>query len=231
MAAILGLYEDVEEYENFRSELIGIINANLWSEKNGFYYDVNFGRDSGFIKVASIASILPLVAGIPTPEMASKIISKIIDPRVFGTAIPFPSVARNDPSFEKDCWRGPVWMNMAYLILWGLKRYGYHSVATELALRLVHGIFGTWNDTGKFFEFYDPDSLGISELTRKKGSLWKLLTLGNRPVADFIGWTGLVNNVIVEVILGIGGKDTVFNTDQGLIGGVGSVIYIPSKTV
>jgi len=40
-------------------------------------------------------------------------------------------------------------------------------------------------------------------LHRKRGNLWKRLTLGAKPVADFVGWSGLVNTLLIENMLGL----------------------------
>jgi hypothetical protein len=36
------------------------------------------------------------------------------------------------------------------------------------------------------------------ELRRKKGNLWKRLTLGSKPVKNFVGWSGLANTLVME---------------------------------
>jgi putative isomerase len=204
MAEALGKGEDAAAFRDDGARLKDLINARLWDEESKSYFDRR--EDTGeFVRVLSIASLTPLVAGVPPPERAKALVAEILDPRAFNTKIPFPSVARDDPSFQKDCWRfqkdcwrGPVWVNMAYLTILGMELYGYGDEARELTRRLVDGVYKTRQNTGQFVEFYDPDRDDFKELTRKKGNLYKRLTLGNKPVGGFVGWTGLVNNLAVE---------------------------------
>lgn len=196
MALALGKAEDAEAFQKDGRELKDAINARLWDEASKMYFD---RRDNGdFVRVLSIAALTPLVAGVPTPERAAAVVARIEDPAEFNTPTPFPSVARSDPQFQKDCWRGPVWVNMAYLAILGMERYGYGAQAKEMARRLVDGVYKTKENTGKFVEYYDPERNDFQELTRKKGNLYKRLTLGSKPVAGFVGWTGLVNNLAIE---------------------------------
>jgi hypothetical protein len=39
-------------------------------------------------------------------------------------------------------------------------------------------------------------------LHRKKGNRWKAFTLGVKPQAHFVGWTGLVNTLVIEQFAG-----------------------------
>ncbi len=125
-------------------------------------------------------------------------IDSLTDPNQYNTKIPFPSVARNETIFVKDMWRGPIWINMAYLTIHGMNRYARGDASAMMAKKLVDGVYATWKNEGHFFEFYDPDRTDIKELHRKKGNLWKKLTLGSKPVKDFVGWTGLVNTLVIE---------------------------------
>jgi glycogen debranching enzyme len=48
-------------------------------------------------------------------------------------------------------WRGPVWINMNWLLLRGFQRYGFD----EQAKRLHDTIVGLCQDEG-FYEYFDP---------------------------------------------------------------------------
>jgi hypothetical protein len=71
-----------------------------------------------------------------------------------------------------------------------------------MAYRLVKGVYETYRNEGSFYEFYDPDSPSLRSLDRKKGNFMKLITLGNKPIHHFCGWTALVNTILIENILG-----------------------------
>lgn len=206
MAVAMGAKNDAAalraEAETLRDE----VNATLWDDEEGLYFDRCEGR---FIRTQTIASLMPLWAGIPDKKRASRMIERVLDPGGFNTLIPLPSVAIDDPAFERDMWRGPVWINTAYAVIEGVKRYGHHAVAADLAYRLCDGVYRTYDQTGRFYEFYDPTAYGVKDLNRKRGNRWKAMTLGKKPVIDFVGWTGLVNTIVLETLFGLR------NTERG----------------
>ncbi len=202
LAEKLGFTEDQKHFIKRREELKHLINKYMWDEKTGMYYDYDYQKKE-LNKIPSIASIFPLFAQIPDEDQAAKLIGHIKDEFTFNTLIPFPTIARNYPDFMKDMWRGAVWINTAYVGIKGLQKYGENELAGELAFKLVNGIAQTYKNEGSIYEFYDPDGYTLEELTRKKGNLYKQLTLGGKPVKNFVGWTGLSNTMLIEDVLGI----------------------------
>jgi hypothetical protein len=70
----------------------------------------------------------------------------LLDPERFWLPVPPPSVAAGEPTFAPEdarvpamrrTWRGPTWINAAWLVWLGLVRLGYHNPARELARRLA----------------------------------------------------------------------------------------------
>jgi neutral trehalase len=212
----LHLAEEISSLRESRDELAKLIRENLWDENTGYFYDRDLKRNQ-FLKFATISSFLPLTAGVADQAQAEKLLAHLENPREFNTPIPFPSVSLSDPTYERDMWRGPVWVNTAYLTLQGMNRYGAHEKAHEMASRLVDGVYRTWENTGKFVEFYDPERFDFSRLSRKRGTgLFKFFSgshkvgpllehlfikqifLGPKPVSHFVGWTGLINTIVIE---------------------------------
>lgn len=201
IAELLGR-DGSQRFRREADELRDAINSRLWCAESGLYYDRH--EETGeFVRCRTIASLLPLWAGVPDAARAARLREHAIDPMSFGTPIPLPSVARDDGAFVKDMWCGPVWLNTAYAVVEGLARYGFYEEAGEAARRLCDGVFHTFEDERRFYEFYDPDGRGIGDLDRKRGNRWKHLTLGSKPVGEFIGWTGLVNTLVVNVLVGL----------------------------
>jgi len=201
MARVLGRPERERVFKKQADELRDLVNEKMWDEDTGYYYDLD-AKSGGLVKVRTIASLFPLWAGIPDQGRAGRLRDHVMDPQEFNTEIPLPSVARNEACFEKDMWRGPVWVNTAYLVILGMERYGFSEEAAGLWWKLCKGVYKTHRNTGKVVEFYDPDRPDLRELHRKKGNLYKQLTLGGKPRPNFCGWTGLVNTVLVERVAG-----------------------------
>jgi hypothetical protein len=69
----------------------------------------------------------------------------LLDERRFWLPLPPPSVAADEPTFScrdhylglRRYWRGPTWINAAWMLSLGLRRLRYDSDAAELARRLV----------------------------------------------------------------------------------------------
>jgi neutral trehalase len=201
MALRLDRPDEARVFAESASELRERMNRLLWSERDGLYYDLDGAGVP--VPVRTIAALLPLWAGVPTQPQARRMLGLIRDPTHFGTLIPLPSVDRSERAFEKDMWRGPVWVNTAYGVLQGLLRYGFQREAADLAFRLCRGVYEVFAREHQVFEFYDPDAWHTRDLRRKRGNWWKALTLGRGPQRDFVGWTGLVNTLVLEVLLGL----------------------------
>jgi hypothetical protein len=73
----------------------------------------------------------------------------LLDEKRFWLPVPPPSVAADDPAFSLDdatlpglrrYWRGPTWINAAWLVWLGLTRLGYDEQAHELARRVAGAV-------------------------------------------------------------------------------------------
>jgi len=201
MADALGHDMEARSYRDQAHRLRELTNRLLWCEADGLYYDRNIDTEE-FIRSKTIAALLPLWAGIPNESHAARLRDHIVDPASFNSPIPLPSVALDDADFAKDMWRGPVWINVAYAVILGLQRYGFQHEAAELTFRLADGVYRTFAETRRLHEFYDPQRYDIEELHRKKGNRWKHFTLGSKPCSEFVGWTGLVNTLVIEQLIG-----------------------------
>jgi hypothetical protein len=202
MARRLGRQSEAAAHDSEAAALRAVVNHHLWDDAEGLYFDRDL-RNGAFVRSRTIASLLPLWAGIPDRQRAQRLRQHILEPMAFNTLIPLPSVALSDEAFERDMWRGPVWLNTAFAVIAGLRRYDFHDTAADLAFRLCDGVYRTFENTGRLHEFYDPERHDIEQLHRKRGNRWKRMTLGPRPVSDFVGWSGLVNTLVIDVLFGL----------------------------
>ncbi len=154
-ARTLGLDDDAKSWDALHSKLNALMNKRLWSEKDGFYMD--FDNETGSqSEILSFAGFLPLLCGAASQEQAAKIAAHLSNPETFGTELPVASIAKcSHAQYSKDMWRGPVWMNINWLVIRGLRRYGHEAEAKSLSGKSVAVMEEMRSKYGCFFEFYD----------------------------------------------------------------------------
>lgn len=142
------------------------INQLLWCKEDGIYYDREVNGD--LLKVASSASFLPLFAGVADKEKADLLVKTLLDKNRFWTSLPVPSTSIDYKDHSTDMWRGSVWLNYNYLIIKGLRRYGYNDIADTIKNKTINSALKWYKQTGCIYEFYDcNDTLTPTSLMRK----------------------------------------------------------------
>jgi len=109
----------------------------------------------------TIAALAPLALPDLPEEIGRRLVQEhLLDARRFWSPVPPPSVAMDDPSFsvtdrgllgQRRYWRGPTWLNTAWLCWMGLVRLGYDEAAAQLAQRLAGAVAAAG-----LREYYDP---------------------------------------------------------------------------
>jgi hypothetical protein len=133
--------------------------ARLWDEDRGLFVDEAL---PGTIRPKAVtwASLAPLAL----PDLPEAIGRRLIEEHLlseseFLTAVAPPSVAASEPSYEPDgghglirrYWRGPTWINSAWMVWLGIRRLGYEREAQ----RLADGVIAAVAREG-LREYYDP---------------------------------------------------------------------------
>jgi glycogen debranching enzyme len=164
----LGLSADAALWKERHEKLNQLINEKLWNDKEKFYFDYDINQNK-MSEVMASSGFLPLICGAPSQGQAAKIAAHLNNSQTFKTAFPIPSVAVCcEEYYSKDMWRGPVWININWLIVYGLRRYGFNSEADILAKRTMTELENMYLKYGVFFEFYDDRSeVEPPELLRK----------------------------------------------------------------
>lgn len=112
----------------------------LWDESASQYFSRSFVSHK-LIEEPTISTLLPLYAGSISKDRAKHLVELLKRQRMFSTSWPVPSVPLNSSSFDPyKYWQGPTWINTNWLIIDGLKRYGYTEEAKVLqgqTLKLV----------------------------------------------------------------------------------------------
>ena len=175
MAKIASELEDPEGsvwFAEWYKQIKADINRKLWCEKDRFYYDYDL-QNNRLHKVSSVASFLPLFAGICTPEQAKYLAQHLQDPETFGTPYPIPSISKKDPTYGSDMWRGPVWINYNYMLLAGLREYGYCSLADDIQNKTLQMLHQWYLNEGTVFEFYDSENQKAPNKLNRKGPVFE----------------------------------------------------------
>ncbi len=105
----------------------------LWDAYSAQYYPRNFITHKP-LKESSIETFLPLYAGSVTKERAEQLVGLLRDADTFSTPFPVSSAPLTSTFFKAHgYWQGPTWLNTNWLIIDGLKRYGYDKEADDIA--------------------------------------------------------------------------------------------------
>ena len=107
---------------------------------------------------------MPLYSGVIDRERASHLVKTMEDHNKFSTPFPIPTVPVNSDWFNPDSyWQGPTWINMNWMIIEGLKNYGFKEHADVLTKKTIELV-----EHGGFSEYFNPitgDPLGIHDFS------------------------------------------------------------------
>jgi hypothetical protein len=133
----------------------------LWDEQAGFFVDQVQPRSSRPL-VNTWAGLAPLALPDLPEEIGRRMVEEhLLNPDRYWLPVPPPSVAVTEPSFvpgrghgpKRRYWRGPTWINAAWLLWLGLVRLGYDASAKEMADRLAAVV-----SRQRLREYYHPFS-------------------------------------------------------------------------
>jgi hypothetical protein len=137
----------------------------LWDERSGLFLD-EVQPGGARPQVLTWAALAPLALPDLPEAIGRRLVEEhLLNRREFLTPVAPPSVAACEPSYEPEggrgpirrYWRGPTWINSAWLVWLGLRRLGYEQEAEELAA----GVIGAAAREG-LREYYDPrDGSGL----------------------------------------------------------------------
>ncbi len=125
----------------------------LWDPYSGQYYSRDFITHR-LLKIPTVATLLPLYAGSVTQERANELVKLLEQEKGFGPAYPVPSVPLDSSWFHnKLYWQGPTWVNTNWLIIDGLKRYGFNDHAAALRESTLEMV-----TNAGCHEYFDPET-------------------------------------------------------------------------
>lgn len=149
------LKRDTGQLREWHAQTNRALNDKLWDEKRGIYvsYDVVHRMH---VPILTAGGMMPLLCSAPSEKQAARLVNLMQSPSFAGTpenpAYLCPSTALDEPGFDPHrYWRGPVWININWLLYRALHRYGY----PDLAERLKSDSFELVRKYG-FWEYFNP---------------------------------------------------------------------------
>ncbi len=153
IATILG--KDGRPFQDRSRATADAVNQKLWDAEHGLYIDFDLVRNQTLEKHTA-AGFTPMFAGIPSKERADQMLeylnSKAFCP-IHGTCYAVPTYDKKSSGFSsRQYWRGPIWLNINWILYHGLRRYGFHDYAQWVRQAIID-----LPKTYGFYEYYDPD--------------------------------------------------------------------------
>ena len=184
----LFLPERREYWQAQYDRLCRLMRERLWSDSCSMFVDYDVVSNKRTDIMAN-SGFLPLYCGAATTEQAAKMVKHLTDPETFGTPLRIPTIAKkNVKAYKKDMWRGPVWININYLISLGLQRYGYHDLARSIMQDTMREEEKWYLKHGTFFEFYDDRQETDPKDLERKGKMPAKYNPFNQSFHDY-GWS------------------------------------------
>ncbi len=165
--------------------LTEVLIERMYDDERGLFLPIaRHGRPDGVVAqrpdAATVAALAPLALPDLPEEIGHRLVAHLLDDGMFHTPVAPPSVSVGERSFARRdralggrgparYWRGPTWLNTAWLCWIGMQRLGYTAEADELA----GGLAGAILRQG-LREYYDPFS-GVGMGAREFG--WSALIL------------------------------------------------------
>jgi glycogen debranching enzyme len=151
------LGESTKEIERWTRNARAGFEELLWDSRELTYHSYDLRRQER-IHARTASCALPLFAEIPNERRALQIT------QLLHTVCPFhqealcvavPTYDRAQKGFEpSNYWRGPIWVNINWLLYKGLVAYGFKELAEKIQLNIIRLV-----DRLGFYEYYYPNEL------------------------------------------------------------------------
>jgi glycogen debranching enzyme len=145
-----------EAYERRAERVEAALLEKCLDPATGLFLDLA-GRDERPVRVSTWSALAPLALPALPEDVRRRLVEEhLLEPRRYCAPCGIPSVAMHEPAFRPGfqlwrTWRGPSWMNAAWLLLPAVRELGYDDEAGRIATSLAdaarrHGLR----------EYYDP---------------------------------------------------------------------------
>ncbi len=168
MADALGDQKGKEKWLKKANHIADLINKTMWDTETGFYYHVDkvhhsFMYKGKSLKRQEIIGFLALWAGVAPKDRAEILVKKLLNPKKFWRKYGIPTLAADDPLYSADVdqcckWNGPVWLLWDYMVVRGLRDYGYNKIADEVSDKMMLAVTTQLSKNHNFWESFSPDN-------------------------------------------------------------------------
>ncbi len=147
------------------------VQQYCWDDEQKFFGDYNFHHNelTGHI---TLAGVYPLFVKIASAEQAKHVADRIKKDFLKEGGL---ATSLEDTGQQWDAPNG--WAPLHYIVIQGLRNYGYHSLAQEIKSRWVKTNLKVFNEQRKLVEKYNVEDIS------------KLGAGGEYPLQDGFGWT------------------------------------------
>jgi hypothetical protein len=239
IAEIIGESPDVPR--SWMRETSKAIGKKLWHQEHDMFDAFDLVSNE-LIEVDTAAGFLPLWAGAPSRDQARRLYDRLNSSSFCalhqGNCFTIPNYDTKKEEYDRaNYWRGPVWININWMIAQGLRRYGYTLKADSiqkdlLQLPIRFGFYeyfdssdGSGYGSEKFSwtaalfidlvnEFYEQDSTQPSVSSGLKGFFREETVLNDGDEMPDCG----IQNLAGELMRSIRAlRNSFYNTERGLV--------------
>ncbi|MDO5035343.1 MAG: trehalase family glycosidase [Porphyromonas sp.] len=181
-------WQEIEDYETEALALTKYIRENLWDNSTGFLYDQY--RDDTLCETKGIGAFWALHTDVLEEAELDRLVAHLEDESEFARPHPVPSLSADNPKYRPNgrYWQGGVWPSTNYMVINGLTKKGYHTLAYQIAARHYQAVMEVYKRSGTFYEYYAPETIEPGFMARE----------------DFVGWGGLAPiALLIEYMIGI----------------------------
>ena len=179
---LLGTLRDGEKgFADAAERRRALVLARCWDDAAGWFFDEHWpsGRHT---QAWTLAGAFPLYCGMVDDARAARM-AGIIESRFLRPGGVVTTLVRSG-----EQWDAPNgWAPLQWVVVQGLRRYGHHRLADDIAERFIALVERVWQRTGKMMEKYD-----VCDMALEAGG-------GEYPVQDGFGWTnGVVRAFLAQ---------------------------------
>ncbi|KAI1765931.1 glycoside hydrolase family 63 protein [Hypoxylon sp. FL1150] len=203
IADLVGLPEDVQEYNKVTDGISHNLADLHWSESAGCFCDATIDdfEEHTLVCHKGYISLFPFLLRLLQPDdpKLGKLLDLLGDEDELFSPHGIRSLSQKSEFYgtDENYWRSPVWINMNYLAIVQLRNYviqsgPYSHKAKDLYVKLrknvVETVYQSWEETGFAWEQYNPET-GKGQRTQHFTG-WTSLVVKIMAMDDLSWWTG-----------------------------------------